>query len=51
MDTVLYEKKDRIAYITLNRPTALNALNDDLNRELWEIWHGFNQDDTVDTSA
>lgn len=48
MDTVLYEKKDRIAYITLNRPMALNALNDDLNRELWEVWHDFDQDDVVD---
>jgi enoyl-CoA hydratase/carnithine racemase len=37
VDTVLYEKKDRIAYITLNRPMALNALNDDLNRELWDV--------------
>jgi enoyl-CoA hydratase/carnithine racemase len=48
MDTVLYEKKDRIAYITLNRPMALNALNDDLNRELWDVWHDFDQDDAVD---
>ncbi|MFB3766571.1 MAG: enoyl-CoA hydratase/isomerase family protein [Methanotrichaceae archaeon] len=48
MDTVIYEKKDRIAYVTLNRPTALNALNDDLNQELLEVWHDFNHDDAVD---
>ncbi len=38
MNTVICEKKDRIAYVTLNRPDALNALDDDLNRELWQVW-------------
>jgi len=35
MANVLYEKRNRIAYITLNRPDALNALDDGLNCELW----------------
>jgi len=30
----LYEKKDRIATVTLNRPEALNSLDDELNAEL-----------------
>lgn len=34
MPTVLYEKDNRIARITLNRPERLNAINDDLPGEL-----------------
>lgn len=50
MKTVLYEKRDRIAYVTLNRPQAKNALDDDLNDELWEIWKDFGEDDEVDVA-
>jgi enoyl-CoA hydratase len=35
MAKVLYEKRNRIGYITLNRPDALNALDDELNSQLW----------------
>ncbi len=34
MAKLLYEKRNRIAYVTLNRPEALNALDDELNEEL-----------------
>ena len=30
MDKVLYEKRNRIGYVTLNRPDALNALDDQI---------------------
>ena len=34
MTKVLYEKDDRIGRITLNRPEVMNAIDDDLPREL-----------------
>ncbi len=34
MANVLYEIKDEIAFVTINRPKALNALNEDVIKEL-----------------
>ncbi len=34
MPTVLYEKKGRVAYIILNRPDRLNAINDEMPPEI-----------------
>lgn len=50
MDKVDYTKRGRIAYIRLNRPDVLNALDDELNQALWEVWHDFGQDGTVDVA-
>lgn len=50
MGSVLFEKRNRIGYITLNRPQALNALDDELNDELWDIWSEFDKDRKLDVA-
>ena len=50
MARVVYEKRDRIGYITLNRPEALNALDDEGNDALWDIWADFHVDGGVDVA-
>ena len=47
MEFVLYETKDRIAAITLNRPEARNAQNKQLLDELDACWTKAAQDDDV----
>ena len=42
-----YEKRGRIAVITLNRPEALNALNGDVQRELHDAMVDFRDDDDL----
>lgn len=48
MSKVLYTERERIAYITLNRPECLNAVDDELDAELWDAWAEFNTADTAD---
>jgi enoyl-CoA hydratase/carnithine racemase len=45
MSYVVYEKKDHIAYITLNRPERLNALGTELVQQFWEADTSFAEDD------
>lgn len=46
-ETIIYEKKGKIAYITLNRPQVENALNAQMTNELAEVCRGINQDEEV----
>ena len=46
-DVVLYEKRDRKAYITLNRPEAMNAFNSALSQGLREAILDFRDDDDM----
>jgi len=47
---VLYEKKGRIAYVTLNRPEAMNAIDLETHELLWKIWRDFRNDDLLDVA-
>ena len=42
-----YEKKGRIATVTINRPERMNALHPPANLELHEIWNDFQNDPEV----
>ncbi len=46
-DTILYEKRDGIAWITLNRPDVLNAINMRMRDELWDLVHAVRDDPEV----
>jgi enoyl-CoA hydratase/carnithine racemase len=48
--SLLYEKRDRIAYLTLNRPEAKNAIDRELHEALWAAWEDFRDDDSVDVA-
>ena len=50
MPKVLYEKRDRIAYVTLNRPEAKNAIDPETDALLWQTWQDFRDDDAVDVA-
>jgi enoyl-CoA hydratase/carnithine racemase len=50
MPKVLYEKRERIAYITINRPEARNAIDPDVHRLMIETWGDFAEDDEVDVA-
>lgn len=47
MSVLIYEKKGRIAYLTLNRPESRNALSYELMGELEKAWIDFRDDDNL----
>jgi len=46
-ETILYEKREGVATITLNRPQALNAFTPQMNQELLDALKDGNRDKTV----
>jgi enoyl-CoA hydratase/carnithine racemase len=48
--TVLYDKRDRIAFVILNRPEAKNAIDPAMHDELCRIWRDFDADESVDVA-
>ncbi|MDP6561050.1 MAG: enoyl-CoA hydratase-related protein [Candidatus Binatia bacterium] len=47
MSVLIYEKKDRVAYLTLNRPESMNAISRELRGALNGAWNDFNSDDDL----
>ena len=45
--TIIYEKRDGIAFITLNRPERLNAIDTTMSRELPQAWDDVKRDPAV----
>lgn len=46
-DTLLYEEKNGVAWVTLNRPQVHNAFNARMQRELHDLWRGLRRNDDV----
>jgi enoyl-CoA hydratase/carnithine racemase len=49
-EKVLYEKRDRIAYITINRPDQKNAIDPETHALMCETWEDFRDDDALDVA-
>ncbi|MGH2922785.1 MAG: enoyl-CoA hydratase/isomerase family protein [Solirubrobacterales bacterium] len=47
---VLYDKRDRIAYVTIDRPEARNAVSPDVHRGMIAAFADFAADDAVDVA-
>jgi enoyl-CoA hydratase len=47
METIRYEEADGVAFVTLNRPDVLNAMNEPMRRELTSCFNDLAVDDDV----
>lgn len=47
METITWEKNDRVVTITMNRPHSLNAYNSTMLQELQQAWIDFKNDDEL----
>jgi enoyl-CoA hydratase/carnithine racemase len=47
---VEYDKRGRVAYVTLARPRVRNAINPAMNDALWRIWRDFAEDPQLDVA-
>jgi enoyl-CoA hydratase/carnithine racemase len=47
LETLLYEERDAVAIVTLNRPDVMNAFNRAMERELQHVWRALRGNDDV----
>jgi len=50
-ETLIYEERDAVAWVTLNRPDVLNAFNSVMMRELSEVWRSLRGNDSVNVAV
>ncbi|MFI5292945.1 MAG: enoyl-CoA hydratase/isomerase family protein, partial [Candidatus Limnocylindrales bacterium] len=46
-ETLLYEERDGVAIVTLNRPDVLNAFNRAMQADLRDVWRSLRRNDDV----
>lgn len=46
-ETLLYEERDHVAVVTLNRPDVHNAFNEQMQQELRDVWRSLRGNDDV----
>jgi len=46
-ETLLYERRDHVIVVTLNRPEHKNAIIPKMRKELQQVWQDFNNDDDL----
>jgi enoyl-CoA hydratase/carnithine racemase len=47
LETLLYEERDGVAIVTMNRPDTLNAFNHAMQSELQRVWRALRMNDAV----
>lgn len=49
-ELIQYEVKDRVAYLTINRPERRNSFSENTRRKLIDSWMDFKNDDEIDVA-
>ena len=50
-ETILYDERDHVAYVTMNRPEVNNAFNLQMQAELRQVWTSMRRNDDVNVAV
>lgn len=50
-ETLLYEERNKVAWVTLNRPEVHNAFNAAMQRELRDVWRALRANDDINAAV